>query len=376
MDSLTREALTALLETEGEWCVSVLLPTMRTGTEVQQNPIRFKNLVREAENQLAQLNVRTPDIETLLKPAHALLNDAEIWRQMGDGMAFFSAPGYSSALRLPVHFDELVVVKRRFHLKPLLELLSNDGQFFVLALSQDRIRLLEGTRHSVSELDLTRVPESLSAALEYERPSRALRMAPVGLHGFGGGEEEETKLDILRYFKMVDKGVRDLFGERRAPLVLAGVDYLLPIYREANTYPHLLDGGLTGSPEALNAKELHQRAWEVVKPYFEKNQKEQADLFLQLAGQNADRASTDLKQVVQAAHEGRIAALFVARGVQEWGVYRAHSHNVHVHPTQQPGDHDLLDLAAVQTFASGGDVYIMDQDGVPGGQSFAAIFRY
>jgi hypothetical protein len=349
---------------------------MRTGPEVQQNPIRFRNLLRDAENQLAQLNVRTPDIEALLKPAHALLTDADTWRQMGDGLAFYSAPGYSSALRLPVRFDELVVVKRRFHLKPLLELLSSDGQFYVLALSQDHIRLLEGSRYSISEMELSGVPESLSAALQYERPARALRMAPAGLHGFGGGEEEESKLDILRYFKMVDKGVRDLLADRRAPLVLAGVDYLLPIYREANTYPLLLEGGLTGSPEALNAKEIHQRAWELVKPVFTRTQQEQADLFNQFAGQNADRASSDLKQVVQAAHEGRIATLFVARGAHEWGVYRAHSHNVHVHPTQQPGDHDLLDLAAVQTFASGGTVYVVNQDQVPGGQYIAAVFRY
>ena len=43
--------LKALIETEGEWCVSILMPTVRTGTEVQQNPIRFRNLLREAENQ-------------------------------------------------------------------------------------------------------------------------------------------------------------------------------------------------------------------------------------------------------------------------------------------------------------------------------------
>ncbi len=379
MDAITREDLKALVETEGEWCVSILLPTVRTGTEIQQNPIRFRNLLREADNQLSQLGVRPPQIEQVLKPAQALLNEAGVWREMGDGLAVFSSPDHFSSHRLPVVFEELVVVKRRFHLKPLLELLSGDGQFYVLALSQERVRLLEGSRHSVSALDVSGLPESLSAALQYERPERALRTAAVGtqgFHGFGGGGEEETKLDILRYFQLVDKGLRELLADQQSPLVLAGVDFLLPIYREANTYPFLVSEGIVGSPDALSAKDLHQRAWEIVKPAFAKAQQTQTEYFLQLAGQNDERASSDLKQIVQAAHGGRIAALFVARGVQMWGVYREHSQNVHVHPTQQPGDPDLLDLAAVQTFANGGAVYVVEQGRVPGGQDWAAILRY
>lgn len=379
MDVLTRDDLKVLVETEGEWCVSILMPTVRTGIEVQQNPIRFRNLLREAENQLSQLGARPPQVEQVLKPAQAMLNEADIWRQMGDGLAVFSSPDHFSTHRLPVSFEELVVVKRRFHLKPLLVLLSGDGQFYVLALSQDRIRLFEGSRHSISAIDVTGVPESLSAALQYQRPERALRTAAVGsqgFHGFGGGGDEETKLDILRYFQLVDKGLRDLLADQPAPLVLAGVDYLLPIYQQANTYPFLVQAGMPGSPDTLSAKELHQRAWEIVKPVFAKAQQGQAELYLQLVGQNDERACSDLTRIVQAAHEGRIAALFVASGVQMWGVYRAHSHNVHVHPTQQPGDHDLLDLAALQTFASGGAVYVVEKGSVPGGQDWAAIFRY
>lgn len=379
MDSLTRDDLKTLIETEGEWCVSILMPTVRTGTEVQQNPIRFRNLLREAENQLSRLGARASQAEQVLKPAQALLNEADVWRQMGDGLAVFSSPDHFSAHRLPASFEEVVVVKRRFHLKPLMVLLSGDGPFYVLALSQDSFRLLEGSRYSISEIDVAGVPESLAAALRYERPERALRTAAVGaqgFHGFGGGSDDESRLDILRFFKMVDRGLRDLLADKQAPLVLAGVDYLLPIYREANTYSYLLEGGLTGSPEALSAKELHQRAWELVKPVFSKSELDQKALYLQLAGQNDERACDDFKRIVQAAHEGRIAALFAARGVQEWGVYRAHSHNVHVHPTQQPGDHDLIDLAAVQTFANGGKVYLTEPGSVPGNKEWAAIFRY
>lgn len=38
------------------------------------------------------------------------------------------------------------MVDDRFHVTPLLPLLAGDGHFFVLALSQNQIGLLEGTR--------------------------------------------------------------------------------------------------------------------------------------------------------------------------------------------------------------------------------------
>jgi len=44
--------------------------------------------------------------------------------------------------RLPIEFQELVVVSDQFHLKPLLYLINNDGRFYLLALSQNDVRFL------------------------------------------------------------------------------------------------------------------------------------------------------------------------------------------------------------------------------------------
>ncbi len=378
MDALTRQDLEILIEAQDEWCVSMFMPMVRAGAEVQQNTIRFKNLLRQAEERLEKLDMRAPDIKALLAPAQGLLDDPTVWRTKSDGLAVFAGPGVLEWFRLPITFKELVVVERRFHVKPVLPLLSGDGQFYVLALSQDQIRLLVGSRDSISEIDLEGVPESLAEALQYDTPQRQLRA--VGGSGgtvyHGSGGEEEEKLDILRYFQRVDRGLRDLLADQQPPLLLAGVDYLLPIYHEASAYPHLLDEGLTGNPQALSAKELHRRAWAVIKPHFEQAQQEQRALYAELAGRDDPRASNTVQTIVKAAHEGRVATLFVAFGVQQWGVYRAHSHNVHVHPDRQPGDQDLLDISAARTFANGGAVYVVDHDQIPGGKAMAAIFRY
>jgi hypothetical protein len=276
------------------------------------------------------------------------------------------------------------VVGERFHLKPLLPLLSGDGRFYVLALSQAEVRLFQCTRYSVGEVALESIPGSLAEALRYDDPERQLQFhtgTPTGtgkraalFHGHGVGTDD-TKDNILRYFRQVDRGLRALLGEESAPLVLAGVDYLFPIYREANTYPNLLEKRITGNPEGLTAKELHGQAWKIVEFHFQREQKDAAARYRQFTG--TDRASSDLKAIVPAAYHGRVEVLFVAVGIQRWGSFDPQENVVHLHRTPEPGDEDLLDLAAIQTLLHGGAVYAVEQEGVPDQKaSMAALYRY
>ena len=85
-------------------------------------------------------------------------------------------------------------------------------------------------------------------------------------HGHGVGELPDKKDRILRYFQKVDAGLNDILADQQAPLVLAGVDYLLPIYQQANSYPHLLTDGITGDPEDVSDEDLHRQALDIVLP--------------------------------------------------------------------------------------------------------------
>ncbi len=385
MDSLTRDDLRTLIEFEGEWCVSIFMPTVRAGAEAQQNPIRYRNLLKRAEERLVQFDMRVPDAERLLRPAEDLLDDADLWRHTSDGLAVFAAVGHFSVMRLSQPFEEAAYVKRRFYIKPLLPLLNGDGRFYVLALSQDQVRLLEGSRESVSTIELKGMPTGLSEALGKDEPQLQMRTAGRAAsggsagsiyYGQGGSGDAKVKADLVRYCQVVDHGLRATLADKHDPLVLAGVDYLLPIYQEANSYPHIVSQGIIGNPDLLSAKELHERAWEIVKPQFEQAEAEQRALYATYAGRSDAQASNDLVTVVRAAHEGRVGALFIPKGMHQWGQYRAHSHKVHVHPSEQPGDQDLLDLAAAAAFAGGGLVYVVEPDDVPGGGLLAAVFRY
>lgn len=385
MTLLSREQLEQLARPRGGPCVSIYLPTHKTGAEVRQNSIRFKNMVAEAEKGLKARGMRDPDMQEFIAPLRRLLDDDEFWQHQGDGLAVFRSEEEWSEYRLPLSFSELSLVEDRFHLKPLLPLLSDDGRFYLLAISQKRVRLFESTRFTIREVDLRDVPQSVQDVVGYDWEERSLQFhtgtgggsAPGGrpavFHGQGAPDEDE-KEEIARFFRRVDEGVRSLLEDRESPLVVAAADYEIPIYRDVTKHPLLMDGGVKGNPDAASPDELREQAWELVQPYYRKSREQAASRFHDLLG--TGQASADLSAVVLAAHDGRIDTLFVAHGVHRWGRFDAEERHVEEHGERQEGDEDLLDLAAVQSLIKGSTVYAVDAGDVPGEGQIAAIYRY
>ena len=275
-----------------------------------------------------------------------------------------------------------VVVAHRFHLKPLIPLFTENSGFYVLALSQNQIRLLQGNRYGAWERELDHIPTSLAEALRNDDPERQLQVRGKASTGggksnavfFAHGGVECCKDDIRRYFHQVDKGLQELLRPDRIPLLLAGVDYLLPIYREVNSYPHLLPEGIIGNPETLSTGELQTRAWKVVQPYLRKAGEEMISQFKQLAG--TGRTAGDIKEILPAAAQGRVEKLMVASGAQIWGSFLPADQTVELHAKPADASEDLLDLAAIQTLLNGGTVYTIEPEAVPDGSPVIALLRY
>ncbi|MCB0153491.1 MAG: hypothetical protein KDF65_01750 [Anaerolineae bacterium] len=366
-------------------CVSIFMPTHRLGPETRQDPIRLKNLVTTAEKRLISDGLRAPKTKTLLEPAHTLIDDNGFWQQQRAGLALFLGTDLFRSYRLPFQLEERLVVGHRFHLKPLLPLLGFEDQFYVLAVSQNEVRLFAGTRDSMEPVDLGDVATSLAEALRFDQPEKQQQLhtgttSTTGagqraamFHGHGVGTDE-AKENLLRFFQQLEQGVTARLHNSQAPLILAGVDYLFPIYQAANSYPHLSPQGITGNPEALSATELHKRAWPLVEANFKQAQRKAANRYQLLTGTN--QVSNALTKIVPAAHYGQIETLFIAQGERQWGHFDPASNTLHLHLEATATSDDVVDLAAVQTFLNGGVVYIVAPDEVPGGPPLAAIFRY
>ena len=358
------------------------MPAHRAGRETEQDPIRFKNLLRQAEERLQAEGIRSADARNFLKEPQRLLQDQSFWRHQSDGLALFCSEDIFHFFKLPIRFTELVVVAKRFHLKPLLPILTSNSTFFILAVSQNQLRLLEGTQHSFDEIELEGVPQNLAETLPESFPEKQLQFhtgtpsgsgnRPAMFHGHDIGGDIKNR--IRQWFRTIDKEVGGPLSDTQSPLVLAGVDTLFPLYKEVNTYPHLMDEGIPGNPEGMKAEDLHQQAWAIVEPVLKKELEAGVARYRQLAG--TGKTATDIVEAVPAAHHGRIEVLFVAVGVQVWGRFDPEKGVVQVHESPDPGDEDLLDLIAIQTLLKGGTVYAVSPEEVPDQGLLAAIFRY
>jgi hypothetical protein len=388
MDRPSKHEIKTLLEKHEGPCVSIFLPTSSGGLESQRDELRLRHQIRNSENRLLLENLRSTEVEKLLEPHNALLDNGTFWLHTSDGLAIFRTSEMFSSYRLPYSFKEQVVVSDHFYLKPLLPLLACGGRFYLLALSQNAMRLMEGTRYNIQELELPEtVPAKLAEAVRYGEAVNEVSCcsrSSGALAGKGGRKaaifygprvgHDDSKDHLLRYFRHIDRGLHELMKDERAPLVLAGAEYLFPIYQQANTYPYLLHQGVPGNPDKLSSDELHAEAWEVIEPYFQRVQQRTAAQYRENVG--TTRTSNDIHEIMPAAYCGQIESSFVATDQEVWGHFDPSRNTVHVHKEARFKDDDLLDEAATQTLQHGGSVYAVEQVHLPDESPVAAVFRY
>jgi hypothetical protein len=393
MDLLTREQLNELISRGREKSVSIYMPAHKAGTwrDGEHDALAYKNLLKKAENLLVENGYTPLQAARLMDPAKRIVKNVFFKEHHDRGLALFITEELFDYYWLPVNFRETVVVNRRFYIKPLLELFAADNRFYALSLSQDSLRFFAGSRYGLSPVTLKNAPVSLGDSLKYTELQRqgvrfkgttkagvtkaGVTRGTYMLEGHGVGIDDK-KDEIFRFFRMVDRGIRNVMETDNAPLVLSGVDYLIPLYRDANTYPYLLPDHLRGNTDGLNTGELHERIWSVVEPHFRKAEADALGKYFQLSGFLNRLTSDDAHEILPASVLGRVDTLFIAKDAPLWGTYNPCTNEVDLHAGEKAGDEDLLDRAAVHTLLHDGKVFLVDTTKMPDAQPVSAIFRY
>jgi hypothetical protein len=384
MEILHRDEVKNLVDFKSDACVSIYIPTHIYGRETLEGKdvLKFKNAIQLLEKQLAEKGFKNDKISTFLKPAKTLLNDTGFWRQQSEGLAVFIADGFFTYFKIPVQFEETTIISNKFSLKPLLPLFFEDSYFYLLALSKDQVKFYQCTRYSISEVDLEDlVPQGMEEALMYDDPTKNLQhhsgsggKSNAIFHGQGGGKDVQ-KTDVARYLNVVDDGIMRLIKGEQTPLVLAAVDYLIPIYKDVSKYGNIMPDAILGNHEYGSDKELHQKAVEIVEPWFEQNKYKALNNYNE--NPDASLVSASPERIVPAAFFRQINQLFIKKGAQLWGSFDKDNSKLTLNNQQKDGSVDLLDEVAVQTFINGGEVYELSEEEMPDKTSaVAAVLRF
>jgi hypothetical protein len=378
-------------------CVSIYMPMERRFPEQAQNEVRFRNLLKQVEGAERRPDLPPPGDDVLV-PLRTLLERRDPWTHPQNGLAVFAAPGFFRVYRLPRAVAERVVVASRFHIKPLLRMVQSADRYQVLALNRERVRLLEGNRDALVEVELaTDVPKTIEEALgerltELQTQAYSYGTGPVGgaggrrntragpktggIHHGQGSKKDELDVDIERFFRTVDRAIFEHHSKPSGlPLILAALaEYHAP-FRRISHNRQLLDEGIDANPDALADDELRDRAWRCMEPVYLQRLQLMIDRYG--AARGANRGDDALPQVALAAVVGRVDVLMLERDRQVEGSMDPGTAVLQIADTvEAPGAGDVLDDLAEAVLRNGGEVIIVPHERMPSRTGLAAIYRY
>lgn len=376
MDRIRRSDLEQLVAPRKGPCVSIFLPMHLTGREGMSDPVRLRELADRAEERLIERGLRRPQARELLTALRELPADPIAWQQRGHGVAYYAAEGFVRMLHTTTQLPEGLEIEDYFCIRPLIPLVSEEERFYVLSLSQKRVKLYAGDARELHELEVDGLPQNLADALKIEDADRGeqVHSAARPANGMGerknmavfhgqGGEADHLKADLKSYIDQVARAVDRRLNSEQAPLVLATVEGNVPLWKAASRYKYLVEEIVAGNPDYVSLHELHSKAWPLAQPALARKR----ELALRRLRQaDVSRVAMGLTNVVVAAVAGRIDTLFVDCRESRWGRYDPERHAAELHWERQPGDLDLIELAAAQTLSHKGEVFAYQGNGAPG----------
>jgi len=378
MDLITKDDVRDILEKNKDISISIFLPTEKSGQEAMHGKIRLKNLLKDTENSLKEQNLSQSNIDDILSPAYELIDDTTFCEYQKYGLAIFITEEIFKYFKVPVKFNEISIVSNQFYIVPILSQFTGNGEFYLLSLNQNNIKLYQCSQYTIDEIELKETPKSLSEALKYdvfEKQMSGHSGSSSGsntiLHGI---ETEDRKNQVYRFFQMVNDGVLKSIKNREAPLVLAGVKNILSIYRKANKHPNLMDEGVEGSPEDLRMDILHKKAWDIVDSYFRKSYEKTIENYEEF--KTTDQTTNKIDDIAPAAYNGRIENLVLASDFQQWGQYNNSTNKVELNKRNTTDNVELLNFSAVHTFLTNGNVYVVPAEKIPTNKPYIATLRY
>lgn len=364
-------------------CLSLYQPTHRHHPDNQQDPIRFGNLVKTLGDSLHQ-QFSKEEIRPLLEPFMALANDREFWNHTLDSLAVLGAKGFFRVYKLQRTVAELAVVADSFHTKPLIRIFQSADRYQVLGLSRQEIKLFEGNRDALDEIQLHReVPRELTEALGEEVTEPHLTVASYGgaggsqaakHHGHGGVSEVDT--DAERFFRAIDRGILKHHSQPSGlTLILAALPEHHHRFHEISHNPFLLAESIDIHPDALaSSDELRRHAWQLMEPRYLAHLAALVDEF----GNASSKGLGDdgLAHVAQAVVGGRVATLLIEARREIPGRIDSETGAIAFADLAHPEVEDVLNGLGMLALKMGGQVVIMPPERMPTKTGIAAIYRY
>ena len=340
--------------------VSIFVP-MEVAGNYEKNRIGYKNAVKNVEHRLSKMGTDKEISDKILEQLHSLQDNKEFWENQSQGLAVFATDSFMKYYELPIRFEAFEYISDHFYLRSLTPMLSGNGEFFILNLTKDNVELYEATKYSIAEIDTKDLDAESIVFEEQLKDTSSLQHHSAGrtmYHGHGAPDDQERQ-DIERYYRKLSDELDTILKHSKAPMVVACVDYLFPMFKEKNNYEYLSDEHLSGNYEHTDLFELHEEAWNKVKGHYESSYEKAKEEIGEL--RSKELVTEDLKNIFFNAKDGNLDRLYIKNGQEQWGSYDEESGEITLKDDFEEGDSDLLNLAAIATVENSGNVQLIDE---------------
>jgi hypothetical protein len=318
MKYIDNESLQSLLENRQTPAVTIYAPMLISGSppHITENQIRFKNLIHKAAEQLGKHDALAKE---LCNMREQLQHDQQFWEKQTPALLICATLGSIQMFHLPIDTEEYVAVDDCFHLAPVIALLNEQCEFYVLALAQQDPKLYKGTMFGLEPVAID-FPKNMREALGIDElnqksENQGSAVSPsdnTGWFNGRGGARNPQEQDRLRYFRLIS----DLVCKRidhQSSLVLAGVESDIAEFRSITNHPTILKGVIPGNQANAKLDDLFKAAYKIAwKEIIMPEHKAAIEEFTRLHGANPDRVAHDEQSVLKAAEEGRVDKLLAS----------------------------------------------------------------
>ena len=368
VDIPTLPEFKALATVRGDACVSIYLPTTPLPQDSAVSRTQLKTFGKAALDQLDEAGCDKRQHASISDHLAELDEDEEFWRFQAHSLAVLLTPETMRTFRLPNRLAAIVEVSNRFHLKPLLRAITFPHEAFVLALSENAVRLVEvfadlpPQQVAVDELPKSAADAVRRASVNDRSPSRRIQ----GMEG--------QKVLLRQFCRRIDAALRPVLAGRSTPLILAATEPLASLYRLVNTYPGYAQATIAASPDRTSDADLAAAARPILDAIYARELESIRNLFESRRGQG--RATNDLSDAARAATFGAIEQLMVDIDEVIPGTIDEVNGLITFAKEASARTYGIVDEIAARALLSGASVLGVRKEDIPGRAALAAILRY
>lgn len=344
-----------------ESCVTIILNTHRTKPDNLKDGLTLKNLVKEAETRLLADESKR-EAKKLIDKLSALVASIDHNFNL-ESLILFVNENIAQYVRLPISVEDRVVIDHTFATRDLVRALHFEANYYVLVLSQQKVRLIEAFNDKV--IEEVGSPFPIVNTKFFSTNKAELSNA-----------SRQTNL-VNEFFNSVDKEVNTIRKQNSLPVLICS--------EEGNYHEYLKIADQKNSilETYLNKNRLDEKdhaivteAWKIVKEYTKNKNRERKSELIEAV--NANKFLSDLTEIWKAVLEGRVQTIFIEQGLFQPAILE----NNLITPVAEEGRankeviDDIYDEIIETSINFGGDVVFLEKGELTKFNGFGAITRY